>query len=66
MKKKYLNKEGQLDAKKIAKHAELIHEQLRTLYDDSYVTSNRAVVNMLMMVEMKLIDLYQDLNGVTD
>ena len=62
MKKKYLNKNNELDAKKIGKFVENIYEDvLKMMTEESSIHENQQVNRKCMMINMKLIDLFQDL-----
>jgi hypothetical protein len=63
MKKKYLNKNGELDAKKIAKSVENVYKEYCKLTTDKDFDVNKSpeVNRQSMLIYMKLIDLFQDL-----
>ena len=61
MKKKYLNKNNELDAKKIAKYVENIYEDVLKVMSNSCINKNDQVNRECMMINIKLIDLFQDL-----
>ena len=61
MKKKYLNKNNELDAKKIAKYVESIYEDVLKVMSNSCINENDQVNRECMMINIKLIDLFQDL-----
>ena len=62
MKKKYLNKNNELDAKKIGKFVENIYEYvLKMMTEESSIRENQQVNRKCMMINVMLIDLFQDL-----
>ena len=62
MKKKYLNKNNELDAKKIGKFVENIYDDvLKTITEEPYIRENLQVQKKFWSINMKLIDLFQDL-----
>jgi hypothetical protein len=63
MKKKYLNKNSELDAKKIAKFVENIYEEFNKLVTDKDFDINKSpeINKQCMLIYMKTIDLFQDL-----
>ena len=61
MKKKYLNKNNELSAKKIAKYVENIYEDVLKVMSNYCISENDQVNRECMMINIKLIDLFQDL-----
>ncbi len=62
MNKKYLNKNNELDAKKIAKIVENIYEYvLKMMTEESVIHENQQVERKCAMINVMLIDLFQDL-----
>ena len=63
MKKKYLNKNNELDAKKIGKFVENIYEEFHKLVTDKDFDINKSqeIHRQCMLIYMKTIDLFQDL-----
>jgi hypothetical protein len=61
MKKKYLNKNNELDAKKIAKFVENIYKDVLKMTEETCISENEQVRTKCMMINIKLIDLFQDL-----
>lgn len=63
MKKKYLNKNNELDAKKIGKFVENIYEDFCKLTSDKDFDVNKSpeINRQTMLIYMKMIDLFQDL-----
>lgn len=63
MKKKYLNKNSELDAKKVGKFVENIYEEFYKLVTDKDFDMNKSpeIHRQCMLISMKTIDLFQDL-----
>jgi len=62
MNKKYLNKNNELDAKKIAKIVENIYEYvLKMMMEEPSIQENQQVERKCAMINVMLIDLFQDL-----
>jgi len=62
MKKKYLNKNNELDARKIAKFVESIYEDmLKMMEEETCISEDEQVSIKCAKINIKLIDLFQDL-----
>jgi hypothetical protein len=67
MKKKYLNENNKLDAKKIGKFVENIYDDfVKMMREEIYTSENKQVEEKCRLIRIKLMDLYIDLYETPD